>query len=288
MKDFRMGKSGEILIGAALGTLLTVSIDAVYKFATRYDKDGFDKDGYNKDGVDRAGYHHDGFNDLGFNRDGYDKEGFDKSGYNKDGFNRQGYDRQGFDRNGWDKRGFNRDGRNADGYDRSGYDPEGYNRYGFAEDGFNRDSLDSDGYNRYGYNAAGVDRNNKCKDFYEKHFEQLRIDLEKGFSQLKNGELAYALYEARRVFEEILEQYIMHYLGEYRLGRTPEENINICLKEKLLSEDMVKKLHSARRQCNKDPHEIEARDTLDYKTTWSVLLQIESFLEIAEYDLIYG
>ena len=288
MKDFRIGKTGEMLIGAALGTLLTISVDAAYKFATRYDKDGFGKDGYNKAGVDRDGYHRDGFNDLGFDRNGYDRDGFDKKGYNKEGFNRQGYDQQGFDRNGRDRRGFDRNGRNAAGYDRRGYDVEGYNKYGFAADGFNRTGLDCDGYNRHGYNAAGIDRDRKCKDFYEQRFEQLRFYLDKAFVQLKNEELAYALYEARRVLEEVLELFVKHYLGESRLGRTPEENINICLQKKLLGDDIAKSLHNARRQCNKDPHEIDARAALDYKTAWTVLLQVESFLEIAEFDLIYG
>lgn len=128
----------------------------------------------------------------------------------------------------------------------------------------------------------------KCKEFYEQRFSLLHAYLDKAFSQLKNGELAYALYEARRVLEETLEQYIKHYFSESKLGKTPEENIDICLRKKLLGEDVIKSLHNARRQCNKDPHEIDARENLDYKTAWTVLLQVESFLEIAECDLIYG
>lgn len=288
MKGSWNGRAGGMLIGAAIGTLFTIGADAIYKYATRYDKDGFDKDGYDKDGVDRDGYHRDGYNDSGFDRSGFDRDGFDKKGYDKDGYNRQGFDRDGFDRHGRDRRGFDRNGRNEAGFDRRGYDIEGYNKYGFAEDGFNREGLDRDGYDRNGYNVAGIDRNGKCKEFYEQCFAQLHIYLDKAFSQLKNGELAYALYEARRVLEETLEQYIKHYFSESKMGKTPEENIDICLRKKLLGEDLIKSLHNARRQCNKDPHEIDARENLDYKTAWTVLLQVESFLEIAECDLIYG
>lgn len=288
MKDSWENKTGEMLLGAALGTLLTIGADAFYRYATRYDKDGFDKDGYNREGIDRDGYHRDGYNNSNFDRNGFDRNGFDEEGYDKEGFNCQGYDRNGFNHNGRDRRGFDRNGRNAAGYDRSGYDVDGYNKYGFAEDGFNGEGLDCDGYDRHGYNVSGIDRNEKCKEFYEQRFDQLHIYLGKAFSQLKNGELAYALYEARRVLEEALEQYIKHYYGESKLGRTSEENINICLHKKLLSEDVVKNLHNARRQCNKDPHEFDARDSLDHKSAWTVLLQVEAFIEIAECDLVYG
>lgn len=273
MQDSWGKKVGKTLLGAALGTLFTFVAEKAYKHMTRYDKDGFDKDGYNKHGVDRDGYHRDGYNDEDFDRDGFDRDG---------------YNHKGFDRSGRDKRGYDQNGRNEAGYDRRGYDIEGYDNHGFAEDGFNREDLDCDGFNRHGYNVAGIDRNRKCKEVYEKLFVLLHGYLQKAFTLHKKGEYAYALYEARRVLEETLEQFITHYLGESMLGKTPEENINICYHKRLLSEDVAQSLHSARRQCNKDPHEIDARDSLDPQTVWTVLLQVESFLEIAENDLIYG
>ena len=169
------------------------------------------------------------------------------------------YDRDGFDEEGFDRHGFNRQGRNKDGYNRKGYNSEGYDKHGYAADGFDRNGFDRQGYGRDGYNEEGIDRVGKGRSFYIERLDQLQSTLNDVFSNISSNQYGYAVYDSRRVLEEIIEQYIKHFLGENALTGTLAENMDICGRHGLVGGEAIKKLHSVRNMCNEDPHNFDAR-----------------------------
>ena len=279
-------KALSIVVGILGTSVATLALEKAVPHFTRYDKEGFDKDGFNKAGFGRDGFNRDGVDCDGFDRDGFGKDGFDRNGYSRDGFDKDGLDRDGYNRSGYNWRGLDRNGRNADGYDRWGYNLEGYDKYGFSKDGFNRDGFDRQGYGRNGYNAEGFDRVGKSQLFYSKRLEALQDAMTKAFEQLERCEFGYALYDSRRVLEETLEQYIMHFCGQNQLGKTIEENINFCERKKLLGTDMAQKLHRVRQICNTDPHEFDAREKLSKEVVRDVVWQVQELLEVVTFDLV--
>ena len=128
----------------------------------------------------------------------------------------------------------------------------------FDKDGFDENGLDYLGYGRNGYNSEGIDRVGKTCQDYKEDLTQLQSTMDKAFEQLKRGEFTYALHDARRVLEEILKQYIRHYLGEVNLGNSIKRNIETCKWRKLLSEDYTKRLHKARKLCNTEHYDFAA------------------------------
>ena len=193
-----------------------------------------------------------------------------------------------FDDAGFDRYGFNREGRNKDGYDRKGFDSEGFDKHGFAIDGFNRNGFDRQGYGRDGYNELGIDRVGKDRNFYTERLNQLQNTLNGVFSQITCKQYGYAVYDSRRVLEEIIEQYIKHFLGETALEDTLAGNMDICCKRSLIGTETIKKLHSVRNMCNEDPHNFDARQNLTSNDAWFISMQVKELLETAEYDFVYN
>lgn len=155
----------------------------------------------------------------------------------------------------------------------------------FDKDGFDENGLDYLGYGRNGYNADGIDRAGKTRQDYTDDFVRLQGTMDKAFEQLKYGEFTYALHDARRVLEETLNQYVLHFFGEANLGKSIKRNIEICKGRKLLSEDYTKRLHKARKICNIEHHDFAAQ--FDRKSVEDVIWLIQEFLERVTYELVY-
>ena len=221
-----------VVIGVGSGVVATVVGKKIYdKKKKQYDSDGYDQYGYNKDG---------------YNRSGYDKWGYNKEGFDKDGFKKNGYNHLGFDRDGYNVKGFNKDG-----YDRSGFDKYGYNKEGFRKDGFN-----CYGFDKYCKNRIGR--------YEEDVFNEIRVldkQISKVWENYKVGEYLYVLTYCRQMTEKMCKNFIEHSCGydSYR-----HENLMACLKKienlNLFSEEMLGKLHNARKICNNVIHDNEKAD----------------------------
>lgn len=158
---------------AVVGGLVTLTIGAIVKQATKYDKNGFDKNGFDKEGFDREG-----FNEKGCNREGYKREDFDKDGYNKKGFDSLGYSRNGHHISEYDSDYFDKEG-----YNPFGYDKKGFNKEGITKEGFRREDFDIDGYNEQGFDSLGYSKNYRIKaydgyygGYVEKHYHFSEYD----------------------------------------------------------------------------------------------------------------
>lgn len=172
-------------------------------------------------------------------------------------------------------------------FDKHGYDTDGYNKAGFDRDGFNREGLDRQGYDRTGYNCEGTDRVGQGRLFYKTRTVQLLKYLEVAYAEMLQGEYGHALYECRRVLEETLKQHIKHFCGELYLEDTIQGNLRVCLERNLLGEVMYKDLEVARRICNRDPHEFDFRESIDWKEVNFVIGSIQEYVERVIDDLVY-
>ena len=62
---------------------------------------------------------------------------------------------------------------------------------------------------------------------------------------------------------------------------------DICVNKKLIGNDTAQRLHKARQICNTDPHEFDARESLNNKNVSFVVWQVQEFLDVAKDDLVY-
>lgn len=278
------GKTAALLIGGITGiVLLELGISDLVDKLSRYDKDGFDKNGFTREGYDKTGYSRAGFDRHGFDKEGFNSSGYNSLGYNREGYNKQGYDAEGFNALGIDKSGWDHSGFDREGYDRCGRDAEGYDRSGFARDGFNRNGYDWEGYGRDKYNSTGVDRVGNTRQNYTDSLVRLHGLQGVAYRKLKSGEYEYALFEARRILEEILKLVVGHSIGTDRLGDGILENLKICERKKLLGEDdaFIDKLHSVRKICNTNIHKLSYAENITHNQVHFVVVQIRDLLDIS-------
>lgn len=282
MTTLNLKTIGYIFAGIAGATGLGLGIGVIIDSFGVYDKDGFDSNGYDQEGFNRNGFNRQGYDRQGFNRDGFNHLGLDVDGYDRQGFNRDGYDR-----NGRDKRGFDRDGLDIDGYDRFGRDAEGYRRNGFGSDGFNRAGFDWQGYGRDYYNISGIDRAGHCRQYYSDYLEQLRERLDDAYHQLQNGEFRYALYDARIVMDQALRMIVQHAEGAEDTDDRMLINLKKCENQHLLNDiAFLDRLHSVRRICNANGHELGTEDSMTHNKVHFVIMQIRDLLDSTECSLV--
>ena len=275
------------ILGGLAGIAGLVVVNSLIDEATKYDNDGFDADGYNREGYNRDGYNRQGRDRQGYDANGYNIEGFNRQGFDSEGFNRQGYDADGYDRSGRDKRGFDRNGFSRDGFNRRGFDAEGFNRRGYDREGFNRSGYDRFGYGRDYYNASGVDRAGYERSYYCDHIQQLHKRLNDSYRQLQQKEYRYAVYDARIVMEEALRMIVQHALGSNYVDDKMLKNLKICENSHLISDtEFLDRLHSVRRICNANGHELDAEAGMSHNTVHFVVMQIRDLLDIAEQILV--
>lgn len=190
----------------------------------------------------------------GFNRMGFDREGYDRDGYDKDGFDHQGFDRNGFDRNGYD----------AEGYDRSGFDIRRYDRNGRDRYGFDRNGLDAEGYDRNGYDSEGYSRNGEDrgghdKSYYANRVTQMEENQRTAYEQLKAHNFRYALSDIRVGIEHGIKDVLSHKVGKGYENNKLDFNIGVCEKKKVMEQEFIEKLYSAKSHCNLLLHENSER-----------------------------
>lgn len=276
-----------IFAGVAGVACIAVTVYSLFDETTKYDDNGFDADGYDRDGYNRDGFNRHGRDRQGYDAAGFNAEGFDRRGFDSDGYNQQGYDADGYDRSGRNKRGYDRNGYDHNGFNRFGLDAEGFNRRGYDRDGFNRSGYDRYGYGRDYYNASGVDRAGYSRDYYADHLDQLHIRLDEAHKQLKRGEYRYAVYDARIVMEETLRMIVQHALGPNYSDDKMLVNLKICEKKQLLKDaDFLNNLHSVRRICNDNGHNLDAGAGMSHKKVHFVVMQTRDLLGIAEQILV--
>lgn len=213
------------------------------------------------------------------------KEIWDRHHYNADGFNNKGYNKEGFDRE-----GFNQDDYDKDGYDRKGFhrftrrDREGFDIAGYNHEGFNREGFDRAGYNSEGYNIEGFDRSNHNREYYVAYFtDELQPNYKKACTKMELKEIDYSLYHARIVLEELLRLLIQHFLGPEKLGKSILDNLKICEKGRLLSEDFLNRLHNVRKICNQNSHELNAER--DFNRVYFSIKQVGELLDLVKAKL---
>lgn len=202
--------------------------------------------------------------------------------------NKKKYGRDGYDINGYDKTGFNRDGYDAEGYDRKGYDAEGYNRNGFNANGYNRLGFDRHGFDHSQYNASGVDRAGLNKEYYSAIFIKLRSRIGDAYRKMKGHEYRYALQDARTVLEETVRLLVQHSAGTTAVEDNLLANLKKCEKKGLLGSDseFIDRLHSVRKICNYNGHDIDAEEEMSHDTVHFVVMQTRALLDFAEKALL--
>lgn len=213
----------------------------------------------------RVRYMADGYNRMGFDRDGYDRDGYDK-----DGFNRQGFDRDGFDRKGYDAEGYDRNGFDINRYDRNGRDKYGYDRNGIDTEGYDRDGYDSEGYDKNGQDRAG-----HAKQYYAVRVTEMENKIETALAQLVADNFRYALSDIRVGIEQGVKDILSHKVGSkgYESNRL-DYNIRICEKKKIMEQEFIEKLYSAKNYCNLLLHEDIEKKSNQVYFCWQVLREI--------------
>lgn len=175
--------------------------------------------------------------------------------YKADGYNRLGYDRNGFDRAGFDKKGYNKAGYNIHGFNKDGYDSEGYREDGFSHEGYNRDGFNRSGYNRQGYKENGKDRSGNEKAYYEKKVAEMQENIRNAYLQMSNSQYAYALRDIRVGIEKGIKAILAHEIGKGYENNRLDSNIRVCSQKKVLNQDFINKLYSAKLHCNDALHD---------------------------------
>lgn len=212
----------------------------------------------------RFHYMADGYNRMGFDRDGYDRDGYDK-----DGFNRQGFDRDGFDRKGYDAEGYDRNGFDINRYDRNGRDKYGYDRNGIDTEGYDRDGYDSKGYDKNGQDRAGHD-----KQYYANRVTLMEKNIGTARVQLRVDNFRYALSDIRVGIEQGVKDILSHKVGKGYESNRLDYNIGICEKKKIMEQEFIEKLYSAKNHCNLPLHEDIEKNRNQVYFCWQVLREI--------------
>lgn len=202
--------------------------------------------------------------------------------------NKRKYGRDGYDINGYDKTGFNRDGYDAEGYDRKGYNIEGFNRSGFNADGYNSLGFDRHGFDCNQYNSSGADRAGHTREYYSAYFTKLRSRIGDAYRKMKDYEYRYALQDARTVLEETVKLLISHSAGAAAMEDNLLKNLKKCEKRGLLGSDseFIDRLHSVRKICNYNGHDIDAEEEMSHDTVHFVVMQTRALLDFAEKALL--
>ena len=214
--------------------------------------------------ADRHIYNDEGYNALGFDRNGYDCNGYDKEGFNAHGFNRYGYDRSGYDAEGYD----------AEGYNASGYNILGFNRYGYDRTGRDADGYDRSGYDLHGYNRSGVDRSGNSAAYYEQRISDMIDNQHSSYRQLQDNNFRYALSDIRVGIEHGIKDILAHRLGKGYENKKLDYNIGICERNKLMEQDFIEKIYSAKSHCNLLLHENCARTFEQVYFCYKVLCEV--------------
>lgn len=202
--------------------------------------------------------------------------------------NKRKYDRDGYDANGYDKTGFNRAGYDSEGYNRNGYDVEGYNRRGYNIDGYNRLGFDRNGFDRNQYNSSGIDRAGHDKEYYSDCFNKLRSRIGDANRKKNSYEYRYALQDSRTVLEETVRLLVQHNAGTAAVENNLLANLKKCEKKGLLGSDseFIDRLHSVRKICNYNGHDIDAEEEMSHNTVHFVVMQTQDLLDFAEKTLL--
>lgn len=219
--------------------------------------------------VKRYKYDDEGYNGLGYDRDGYNREGYDKHGYDKEGYNSAGFD----------KHGYGRDGYNSDGYNRRGYDRAGYDKRGFNEQGFNAAGYNRSGYDRFGYDMNGNDISGHSRNYYKSKVSEILDNCQSAHKQMKSGEFSYALRDIRVGLEKGIKAILAHACGSGYDGNTLNRNLEICSYKKLLDEEFISKLHSAKNHCNDVAHEDYDKEYNQVHFCYKVLEELAATLK---------
>lgn len=220
-----------------------------------------------------------------YGKDGFNKAGYDKHGYDRKGYNKQGYDQTGYNEKGFNKLGFDKFGYNKDGFDKDGYNKDGYNQNGYDKDGYDRDGYDKDGYNKEKFKRNGKDISDIPKDDYRIIYEEMCKRQIGALNNLRNNNLEYALYDVRKILEESLKRIIYHFLGVNYVKDGILENLKICEHYSLLDSDSINKLHSVRKICNKNNHEINLQEEITYNQAHFAVMQVKDLLNIFQQKL---
>ena len=116
----------------------------------------------------------------------------------------------------------------------------------------------------------------------------MRFRLDEAYQQLQQGKFRYALYDARTVLEEILRLIVQHTNGVTDGDDTIFENMKICERKRLLSNDveLMTRLHDVRHICNFNEHEFMAEEKMNHGKVHFVIMQIKNLLNIAEEVLV--
>ena len=87
--------------------------------------------------------------------------------------------------------------------------------------------------------------------------------------------------------EEALRMIVQHALGSNYVDDKMVKNLKICENSHLISDtEFLGRLHSVRRICNANGHELDAEAGMSHNTVHFVVMQIRDLLDIAEQILV--
>ena len=123
-------------------------------------------------------------------------------------------------------------------------------------DSFEQDLLRRNLNRKYRYDYFGAEEIEFGNQDYENYLMLLNEHYDKAISQMKQGNLNYALYEIRLIIEVALRLLVSYQKGVDEVDTKMFNNLKICEATQLLDYGLINRLHTTRKICNMNGHEM--------------------------------